>query len=489
MNGLETAPSKEVSYRLVCLGGLLQLSKARALLGEEEIGRITQLFYGIVVHEESYGTDEVKEAAINALVEIAHQKPQVVVEKTFPAFMAQLPDTDPDGSTAYVSVLEAFSKLACEEKVFDTVILRLKNKFASAANQHVSSAYIVALLSAMLYALTVGATRLEQNPDFSTYYQDIAMPLLKRTSHADGSHTKAFDDETTLDIVGRICSIIVRSQSTEQQQAVAAELHTLFTGIQQDELPPFNFSAAEGTSKTMIVSTHLLASFRREIRLPCEMELLVSSLAEYTQQACLSAPVRSASLRQLSLVINKFHSTSALKSCLDPLINAPFELFNPQKLDLPRIRIAFACLKGIAIQSSPALSTLYPHLLSFLCHEQYGTAVAHGFSTLLQPDDLLTKQNHCRISSLHKQKSFALLVPSMTQAFRGAAPAVKPNYLIALSGVLRWMPFSIVVSEIAQLVPLLLQCLDLTHEGVGVADASSLRLRGDEEGKLVHASR
>ena len=460
INGLETAPAKEVSFRLVCLDGLLQLSKARQLLDDEDVGRIIQLLHAVVIREEPYGKNEVKEAAINGLVEIAHHKPQVVVDKAFPAFLAQLPDTDADGSTAYLTVLEAFAKLASDEQVFDTVLLRLKNKFSSAVSQGASSEYIVALLSAILYALKKGEAKLSQNFEKSTYYTDIALPLLQRASSSEASHPTAFDDEKTLDLVGRICNLIIRSQSTEQQSAVAAESYTLFRGVPQNELPPFESNAAAETHKTMVVSTHLLASFRKDATLPCELQLLVSSLAKYAQQPSLSLPVRSASLRQMSLIINKYYTSSALKTCMDPLI-ADFDLFNPEKLDPPRIRIIFACLKGIVLRSSPVLSTLYPTLLSLLSHPKYGTTVAHGFSTLLQPDDLLTKQNHCQILGLHKHKSFALLVPSITKAFREADAQTKPNYLIALSGALRWMPFDIVVEEVNQLVTLLLQSLDL----------------------------
>jgi DNA repair/transcription protein MET18/MMS19 len=458
--GLDTAPAKEVSFRLVCLEGLLQLSKARQLLSDDDVSRIIQLLHSIVIHEEPHGKNEVKEAAINGIVAIAHQKPQVVVDKAFPAFLAQLPDTDADGSRAYLTVLEAFTKLASEEQVFDTVLLRLKNKLSAAVSQGVSSEYIVALLSAILYALNKGESKLSQNPGKSTYYNDIALPLLRRASGSDLSHTSAFDDEKTLDLVGRICNLIIRSQPAEQQTTVAADVYTMFRSVPQTELPPFNANVETSTHKTMIVSTHLLASFRKETTLPTELQLLISSLASYAQQPSLSSLVRSASLRQMSLIINKYYTASALKTCMDPLV-ADFDLFNPDKLDPPRIRIIFACLKGIVLRSSPILGSLYPTLLSLLSHPQYGTTVAHGFSTLLSPDDLLTKQNHCQILGLHKHKSFALLVPSITKAFKEADPQTKPNYLIALSGALRWMPFDIVVEEVSQLVTLLLQSLDL----------------------------
>lgn len=460
LNGLETAPAKEVSFRLVCLDGLVQMSKARQLLDDQSVGSLIQLLHSIVIHEDPYGKDEIKEAAINGLVEVAHHKPQVVVEKAFPAFLAQLPDADVDGSSNYLTVLEAFAKLAGEEQVFDTVILRLKNKFGTAVTQGASPSYIVSLLSAILYALRKGETKIAQSTEKFSYYNDIALPLLQRVSSSDVSHPVAFDDETTLDLVGRICNIIVRHLPTELQNPIAAEVYTLFRPTPQADLPPFNANAAPNIHKTMIVSTHLAASFRKDTTLPCELQLLISSLASYAQQPSLTVAARSSSLRQMSLIINKYYTSAALKTCMDPLISE-FDLFNSEKLDPPRIRIIFAALRGIVLRSSPVLSTLYPSLLSLLAHPKYGSTVAHGFSTLLQPDDLLTKQNHCQILGLHKHKSFSLLVPSITTAFRNAEAQTKQNYLIALSGALRWMPFEIVVEEVDQLVTLLLQSLDL----------------------------
>jgi DNA repair/transcription protein MET18/MMS19 len=485
ISGLQEAPPKEVSFRLVCLDGLLQLSKARQLLDDEDVGKVIQLLHSVIIYEEAHGKNEIKEAATNGLVAIARQKPQVVIDKAFPAFLVQLPDTDADGDRSYMTVLEAFAKLAGEEQVFDTVLLRLKNKFSAAVNQGASSEYIVALLSAMLYALNKGESKLSQSSGKLTYYDDIALPLLQRASSSDASHPTAFDDERTLDLVGRICNLIVRSQPTEQQNAIAAEVYTLFRGRSQNDLPPFNTNAAAKSHKTMVVSTHLLASFRKDTTLPCELQLLISSLANYTQTPSLSVLVRSASLRQMSLVINKYYTSSALKTCMDPLI-ADLDLFSSEKLDPPRIRIIFACLKGIVLRSSPVLGTLYPTLLSLLSHPKYGTTVAHGFSTLFAPDDLLTKQNNCQILGLHKHKSFSLLVPSITKAFREADAQTKPNYLIALSGALRWMPFDIVVEDVNQLVTLLLQSLDIKGtDGVSEAAIGTLTSTLEEKPKAL----
>ncbi|OCK80969.1 ARM repeat-containing protein [Lepidopterella palustris CBS 459.81] len=463
-NGLSTAPIKEVSFRLVCLNGLLHLTKVRQLLDDQDIAKVIQLFHDVVITEESYGKDEMKAAAINGLVEISHQKPQLVVDKAFPAFMAELPDTDADGSLTYLPVLEAFAKLASEEKVFDKVILRLKNKLNTAVKEHASSSYLVALLSAILYALNQGGVQLEQSSESSPYYQDIVLPLLSQVSSSDSSHQHAFDNETTLDLVGRICSIIIRPQSVEIQNKISKEIQSLFRGFSFTDVPPFNLNCTLQQTKWMIVTAHLLGAFRKEVALPSDTQSFLNALIQFTQQSSLTPPVRAATLSQISLVTNKFITTPTLNSLLEPILYPPTDLLSPSSLNPTTIRIIFAVLKGLVLRNSTLLSTIYPTLLSFLTNPTYGTTVAHGFTTLLQPADLLTKQNHCIISGLHKQKTFTLLVPNIAASFRAAEKETKPNYLIALSGVLRWLPFEIVQEELSQLLPLLLQSLDLKGE-------------------------
>ncbi|KAF2807067.1 MMS19 nucleotide excision repair protein-like protein [Mytilinidion resinicola] len=466
INGLTTAPIKEVSFRVVCLNGLLQSTKVRQLLKDEEITRIIQLFHDVVITEESHGDDEMKSAAINGLLEIAHQKPQLVVDRAFPAFMAELPDSDVDGSLSYIPVLEAFAKLSSEGAVFDTVILRLKNKLNAAIKQGASSAYLGALLTAILYALTQGSSKIEQATETSPYYEDIVVPLLSQVSSADPSLQLAFDNESTLDLVGRICNIIIRSQPSPSQSQIASSTYTLSSGLSQSDLPPFKLACSPQQTKWTIISAHLLAALRRDVPLPSEPQSLLNALISFSDQLSLSSPVRAASLCQISLIVNKFIPTSLLKQIIEPIFSSQSGLVDPRALNSSSVRVIFSILKGLVLRNSPLLNTLFPPLLSFLSDQNLGKLFAHGFATLLQPDDLLTKQNHCTISGLHKQKVFTLLVPEIATRVREADAETKPNYLIALSGILRWVPFAVVKEELETLAPLLLQSLDLEGEEV-----------------------
>ncbi|KAI9881704.1 MAG: hypothetical protein M1823_006585, partial [Watsoniomyces obsoletus] len=91
---------EEVSFRLTAAKGLLLLSRMRSLLQDDEIGLFVQYYNDIVLTEESYGRDELKVKAMQALAEISKFKPRLISEITLPAFMAHLPDTEAQAKTS-----------------------------------------------------------------------------------------------------------------------------------------------------------------------------------------------------------------------------------------------------------------------------------------------------------------------------------------------------------------------------------------------------
>ena len=178
----------------------------------------------------------------------------------------------------------------------------------------------------------------------------------------------------------------------------------------------------------------------------------------------LSPTIRAASLRQVSLVLHKFIPTTSIKAVIESTLYQPGDMLSEAKLNPLSIRVVFAMTKALVLRNASITSTILPSLLEKLTDPVFGLTVARGFSSLLQPDDILNKENHCRISALHKQKTFNSIVPQLASSFKSADTAAKKNYLIALSGILRWLPYSIIEPELSSIVPLLLQSLDLESE-------------------------
>lgn len=162
------------------------------------------------------------------------------------------------------------------------------------------------------------------------------------------------------------------------------------------------------------------------------------------------------------MLINKFIDPKTMEATLqgagldiEKLLSSPS---NPQSAT-----ICFAVVKSLLIQGkSSALTSKYLQTLLQLLPVQDRAFSSH-FASLLAPDDILVKDNHCLVSGLYKQKAFNQLVPPIISAVRMADPEAKTNYLIALSGILRWLPYSMLESSLSTLIAPLLQTLDLNE--------------------------
>ncbi|KIW07731.1 uncharacterized protein PV09_01661 [Verruconis gallopava] len=461
IGALSTALVSQVSYRLVLLDALLQLAKVRALLSDDQISSIINLFDNIIISEESYGKDELKTAAISALVELAHQKSELVIVKSFPDFLARLPDRDETGPDTYIPILEAFARLGSEEKVFDTVVLRLKNKLYSAIHSRASSTYIQAILSALLYAFTQESVKKEPPKAFENAFVELVLPLIQKICLEASEEQQ---DDMTFYLLGRLANTILRCQDTESQQNVAANIYTLYLDSPFDEGPPFKKDISLAESRRLVLSTYLLAAMRKEVHLPLDRGLLLSSLINFASQEKLTPGIKVACLQHLSLVLNKYVPSAELKQTLDALVHGQNDLFSSMFTRPSSVQTIFAIAKALVLRNSSSLNDIFSSLTSTLMDSQVGTTVAHGFATLLQPDEILTKENHCTISPLHKQKTFAMLVPDITSGFRAAAMETKKNYLIALAGIIRSLPYAVLEPQLSSLTPLLLQTLEVSGE-------------------------
>lgn len=502
---LTATPIKEVSFRLLVLETLRNLAMIKQVLDEASITQVVRTLDDIVIKEESFGKDELKAAAIDALVELAQQKPQLLIEIAFPDFMAQLPDTDAGSDKPYVPVLEAFAKLSVEPQVFKTVILRLKNKFYAAARQDASTKYLMSILSAILHAFLKGSPNLQDPALFGVYYQDIVVNLLKDARTIGGALRSCTNVQqpVVLDLIGRICNAIVRTQPWVAQTEICRNVYTMFQPVELSAKAPFNVQ--DPKFQDMLISTHLLAALQREAKPHTDLQELLTATIAFASDDKLHSQITHAATSQISLLVNKFipnTETTAILSAVSALLpnsTATSTPPNPQS-----ITIAFSILHAAILRTHRTVFTLLQTHILPLLSTPTGPTIAHHLSTLLAPSTTLTKENHCQIFTLHKQRLFALTVPNLVATFRATetTAATKRSILVALSGLLYYIPYELLRAqkeELENLVPLLLQSLTLTGGGEEGSkdDATSVRQRSitlierivhDEDSRAVLSS-
>ncbi|KAJ9627274.1 hypothetical protein H2203_003736 [Taxawa tesnikishii (nom. ined.)] len=486
--------SGEVSFRLIALKGLTGLISIPQLLNDVEATRVVEACTDIIVQEHATAPMEIQTSAISVLTKTAFHNPNIVADRAIPALIAELPDSPEAGSFTYGPVLEAFAKLSSETQVFDTVVIRLRNKLNAAVHQQAPKAYVHALLTALLYSFTYGSPGRDEGVIRYSYFTDTVKPLLNQATEQQSSHDASLHDETSIDIIGRIANIILRQQTSHAQNQVYAEYEPLFKALGADEPASEADQLTTNIGLLVIASLHLHAAFKRDMLESDSSIRLAKGLAGLVQGQHLNSVANSAALRHVSLVVNKYIPSAQVEQLLVDSATSPQHLVTSSPSP-SSVNLAFAITKGLLVQgkSPKYTSSIVGQLLELLNNAERGLVAARGFGTLLAPDDALTKENHCFVSGLHKQKFFNHVVPAIATSIKSADAAVKPNYLVALSGILRWLPYSVVENSLGVLTPPLLQSLDLRETSQHDVKAAALTtfeaiLMNDPSAVSEHAS-
>lgn len=208
------------------------------------------------------------------------------------------------------------------------------------------------------------------------------------------------------------------------------------------------------------------------------------------------AAIRNAILRQIGLLINKFFTTEQTSYAAELLWDKDALLLEALLLDGSggliearggtenSIRTTFWISKSLVLRLAQTEKVL-ERLLALLSIPNHGLHCARGFGLLLAPDEALSKENGAQIRLLAKQRVFNFCVPKIAKGFRAADTSLKSNYLIALSGILKYVPTDILMTEIETLLPLLLQSLDLNDQEVKAATIESIIVISQESPSAI----
>lgn len=483
---LMSTVKEEVSYRLVALRGLLLLAEQRNMLEDSETGLIVQHLNEVVLDEESYSRDELKQKAMQALAEISKSRPRLITDITFPKFIARLPEDENKASEdqEYHAVLEGLAQISTGQDLLDTLMRRLLNKIDLLTNSERRDQYpyLVAILSTINYILERSAK--EQPTSLDQYFDRIVVNLSRRAASVEQG---PLTDVTVLAILGKTINVVVRNSSPDHQMQVAINIYTLWAETGQ----PNSVVVEQPVRNTMILSMWLLAALPRTVNqgilsepvCPLISKLLTSAilLAEQKQSAVLEQSV----LRQITILANKYITTpgdiSNLNSIVEDLVRkiqndeSSLAEHNSQNWHCT-VRCLFSVVRALVLRLATTTTTNLTALVDLLgcLPTEHARYIALGFGSLLSEDEVISTTNHAQIRLLAPQRTFQTLMPMFSSKFKDSnvAQSHKEVYLIALSGVLGTISSSIVMPELPQLLPLLLQSLEIADANENVRTAT-----------------
>ena len=478
---------EEVSFRVTALKGFLRLSTLREFFEDNEIGLFVQYLDEILLKEESSTRNDLKKEAINALAEISKYKPRLIMDITFPAFVATLPDEDDGTNSNYLSTLDTLAQISVERDIFETLFRRLFSKLTILLQkeQPGSVAYPRAILMTILYVMD--QRDMKADPSVDLYFDKVVVGLCRSAAESASGQSKnqILNDPTILDTLGRLCNLLVRSVSAQKQEEVAKNIYSLFSA---EFVPvPFSEGASVDQERTIILSTYLLAGLSKDCsnlipHTTSDISGLLSDLVKRSVSESAEPATHLAFLRHLALLVNKFLSKQDLniaEKLFDSLVS------DGQPFTPARIRTIFWLSKALVLRLTPTTTKILTSLLGLLSSpdQQASTATARGFAILLGDDDVLSATNGATIRLLSKQKVFTTVIPLISSRIREVNIAgsetttqtshIKPAHLTALAGILSTISTTLVMPELPTLLPLLLQSLDLqTTDSVAVRAAT-----------------
>ena len=142
--GFLGSTSQEATYKLTALDGFKKLMAIPGVLANNEVGIVVQYFNDIVLRDENEETWYAplmskltfSRKVLSALADLAKTKPQLILDITFPAFLAELPDSESverrDASLrqrkGYKAILAALAQISSERVIFEVLLRRLFSK-------------------------------------------------------------------------------------------------------------------------------------------------------------------------------------------------------------------------------------------------------------------------------------------------------------------------------------------------------------------------
>ncbi|KAL9111369.1 MAG: hypothetical protein Q9227_004246 [Pyrenula ochraceoflavens] len=507
---------EEVSFRCTAARGLLKLSMIRGLMQEDEIGLIVQHFDEIVLKEETYGNDELKRVAIESLAELSKHQTQPIMDITFPAFIAQLPQDDSEAEikTDYETTLDALAEISIEKEPFNTLIRRLLNKLdvLLSTNNFEHPAYTQAILSTILFVLSQRGH--VDDIELVALFDRVVFGLTRKVlapRMAEGSLT-ALNAEPILDVLGQLCNVIVRQAPLEKKLQASTNIYNLFVpdrpSVDNELIVRDNVY-----TETVILSTWFLAAMPRDMEGQLFQSLEVCRTVQKLSDLLLgeeNATIRTMLLRQVALYVNKHIAVSELTNVMvmvdrlyDSIQSSPQQLPSvPSESEpssrprdtvrasspfnvLPTIalrrtntlRLIFTLTSALTHRLAPQTTTLLTRLASLLSLPRpIPSHAAQGFSTLLSLSPVLTPKNHYLRRPLVPQRVFTTLLPILSTGIRNSTNNTeqKAHYLTTLTSLLPTIPSEVLLPELPTLTPLLLQSLDLPSSDVKTAALETL---------------
>lgn len=487
----------ELTLRTSAVKHLSEIASIKGFLTNEEIGLITQYFDDVVLDDNQ---QELKDVALDALIAISSTHVDLILTITFPAFLAQLPDTETaDNKEDIERILYALAKVSVNRSTFESLSVRLLSKLTTALRGNCSPHYPQAIFTTLLSVVI----KMSDDPE-----EDISIYLVRLLPEIFTKYVENFKDEHSGSVlyahqvihpVGILITLVVRAADATKQTQFVENLIKTFWLSEPSKLVTSKFFKAASfkpltresePSNVIALFTAALAPIKKEIDLGLDPIQLIANAISIVSAS--SDPAQRLNyLRLIALVTNKWVPTKSepMKTLCDDLYANILESEKSQniKKSLNALEVFTWISKAYLLKTDAYGYDLLNKLVALLANPKIGPFASKTMDILGDDDLVLSKENGVLIRLLAKQRLFSTALSPLVSKFKesSSSPETQACYLVALSGILRHMPPKVISTDAPVFFPLLLQSISIKDPRVREASILTIAATLHESSAVV----
>ncbi|KAK7485886.1 hypothetical protein BaRGS_00022881 [Batillaria attramentaria] len=192
------------------------------------------------------------------------------------------------------------------------------------------------------------------------------------------------------------------------------------------------------------------------------VQRLLAHLPDVALQAS-DAHTRLQTCKCVAAIINRIPAGEPLESVVNGLhTKVTSQMTQSSDLDMSHAALTLLTwiIKGLVVRGHKSAAGLIAQLISLLEDKVLGLKAAEGFSTILATfPDVLCVAVRATVTPTFQQRFLVQNLPRLVSGFHNAQPGLKEHYLLAVASMLTNVPQQVLVSELPQLMPLLVSSL------------------------------
>jgi DNA repair/transcription protein MET18/MMS19 len=360
--------SEETTYKLTALDGFRKLLSLKGLLSDNEIGIVVQYFDDVILNDENDDTWYISlflltcsRQVLSALADLAKTKPQLILDITFPAFLAELPDSETsekrDASIrqkkGYKTILSALSQISSERVIFEVLLRRLFSKLDILLSRTLATQFAnVDSTSSITYPhailgtifLVIKNKAANHDADLPSYINSVVPTLLSKViipAAILGPKSTVLCSREVIHVVALIVNAVVRETDVSVQNQFYKELFKLYATGEPSALilsnheevaqrfRPMAPGADDRQAETVQIFASAVAAARKEV--PSLTFLTQSGLSVANINGLLmtateistgarNGPRRQSLYKMIACITNKMQNDAELVKFIDSVI-------------------------------------------------------------------------------------------------------------------------------------------------------------------------